>query len=368
MTQAVPAARPTFRSRLARLWRRLRGGELSRRRASGSIAVGLFVGSLPLYGLHLPLCLAICLPLRLDAVTAYIAANISNPLFAPFLLAAEIEAGSLVIDGRFVELDIEHLKHTGITGFATQLAIGSVIVGGLLAAVGALVAWVVVGPREPAAPSALDSALERTIARYASAARGDRFYVAAKLHSDPVLEQLAAQPGDFGRVLDIGCGRGQLGLSLLELGRVSALSGVDTDERKIEAARRAAGSDASFEIGDALGVPIAGADTLLVIDVLHYLPPAEQSALLERVAASLPPGGRVFLRELDAARRVRALPAMLAERLARAIGYNRGPALAFTSAEAITSRLEALGLRCRVDRSGSLSNVLIVAERPVTAA
>jgi 2-polyprenyl-3-methyl-5-hydroxy-6-metoxy-1,4-benzoquinol methylase len=283
-------------------------------------------------------------------------------------LAAEIEAGSLVLDGHFVELDLDRIRTTGVSGFAAQLALGSVIVGALLAAVGALAAWALVGPRQPAPASALDGALERTISRYAGAAHGDRYYVAAKLHADPLLEQLEAQPGHFGRVVDIGCGRGQLGLFLMELGRVSALSGIDADERKVETARRAAGSDASFEVKNATDATIEPADTLLVIDVLHYLPPAEQAALLERAAASLSSGGRIFVRELDTARRWRAKPAMLAERIARAIGYNRGPALAFTTADAITSRLEGLGLRCRVDRSGSLSNVLIVAERPVTAA
>ena len=49
---------------------------------------------LPLYGLHFPLCLAVCLPLQLDVVVAYLAANISNPLVAPFLVTAEVEIGS----------------------------------------------------------------------------------------------------------------------------------------------------------------------------------------------------------------------------------------------------------------------------------
>jgi O-methyltransferase involved in polyketide biosynthesis len=115
-------------------------------------------------------------------------------------------------------------------------------------------------------------------------------------------------------------------------------------------------------------VSIPRADTLLLIDVLHYLAPDEQTALLERAAASLPPGGRLLVRELDAAQRLRAWPAMLAERIARGIGYNRGPALSFTTADEIVSRLETLGLTCRVDRTGGLANVLIVAERPITVA
>ncbi|MGH7328291.1 MAG: hypothetical protein ACREJX_08065, partial [Polyangiaceae bacterium] len=47
-------------------WRRLRGGELTPARAAFSIGVGLAIGVTPLYGFHLPLVLAICLPLGLD--------------------------------------------------------------------------------------------------------------------------------------------------------------------------------------------------------------------------------------------------------------------------------------------------------------
>jgi uncharacterized protein (DUF2062 family) len=350
------------RRQLGRTWRRLRGGELSRGRASGSVAVGLFIGSLPLYGLHFPLCVAVCVPLRLDTVTAYVAANISNPLTAPLLIAAEIELGSLLLQGHFVELEWEQLERTGLGGFALQLAVGSPLVGLLLAAVGALVTWLIAGRRAAARPAATQAAIERTVARYARARRADRYYVASKLVSDPVLEQISSLEGDFGRVVDVACGRGQLGLALLELGRARSLVGFDLDPRKIETAQTAAGADACFEVADARQATIPEADSLLLIDVLHYLEPAERQRLLGRAAASVSPGGRLLLRELDAGRGRRAWPAMLAEKLARRSGVNRGATLSFVGIDEILRELAALGLRCKLDR-GSLSNVLIVAER-----
>ncbi len=99
--------------RWARLWRRLRGGGLTRARAAASVGVGLWVGSLPVYGLHFPLCLALALPFSLDLVLAYLAANVSNPLFAPFLVYAEIQVGSLLLDGHFAPFSLEHARTSG---------------------------------------------------------------------------------------------------------------------------------------------------------------------------------------------------------------------------------------------------------------
>jgi SAM-dependent methyltransferase len=307
--------------------------------------------------------LAVCLPLLLDAVTAYIAANVSNPLTAPFLIAAEIELGSLLLQGRFVELDLEQIEKTGLGGFALQLAVGSPLVGLVLAALGGLVTWALAGKRPPESAGARLAAIRRTLARYARTRRADRYYVASKLASDPVLAQIEALPGDFGRIVDVACGRGQLGIALLELGRASSVTGFDLDPRKIETARAAAGPDARFEVADAREAELPATDTVLVIDALHYLEPAAQARLLARAAARIEAGGRLLVRELDAGRGLRAWPAMLAERLARRLDVNRGRTLHFVAIEALVEQLEALDLRCTLDRSGSLSNVLIVAQR-----
>ncbi len=126
-------------------WRRLRGGRLTPSRAAASVALGLFVGCLPLYGLHLPLCLALCLPLRLDAAVAYLAANISNPLVAPWLLLAEVQIGSLLLTGALSRFDVHAARATGVMGYAAYAAIGSVIVGAVLAGIGGVIAASIAG-------------------------------------------------------------------------------------------------------------------------------------------------------------------------------------------------------------------------------
>ena len=95
----IPRVVPTTEARprfgvVGAIWDTLRGGELSPERLALSLWVGTFIGCQPIYGLHLVLCALVCLPLRLDVVLAYLAANISNPLLAPFLLFLEFEVGT----------------------------------------------------------------------------------------------------------------------------------------------------------------------------------------------------------------------------------------------------------------------------------
>jgi len=215
--------------------------------------------------------------------------------------------------------------------------------------------------------SELDAARERTIARYRACKIVDRHYVEGKLRYDPVLPCIAEQGFELGRVLDAGAGRGQLGLCLLELGQARALRGFDLDARKIEVARRAARDSASFEVADLASAELSAFDTLLLVDVLHYLRAEAQDALLERAARAVGAGGRILIRETDGARRRSGLVTRLAERLARVTGWHRGnQELCFRPLAEIVARMEALGLGCRtVDASQGtpFSNELIVAER-----
>src|SRR5689334_19523833 len=48
-----------LRTALRAGWQRLRGGELSPRRAAASVGVGIFVGCFPLYGLQTLLCVGL---------------------------------------------------------------------------------------------------------------------------------------------------------------------------------------------------------------------------------------------------------------------------------------------------------------------
>lgn len=333
--------------------------------AAAAVAVGLFIGCQPLYGLHFILVLAVCLPLRLDAVLSYLVANISNPLCAPFLIVAEVEAGAYLTSGRFVAFSVDQARAGGAAGFARQLFVGSLAVGAGLALLGFALAWLLASRGRESAPSpdAFEAALGRTRDRYTAAPRAHRYYVAGKLAFDPVCRLLSELPGDFGRVLDVGCGRGQLSLLLLELGRARSIVGLDSDRSKIDVAR-AAGPEAEFRVADVGPNDLMPADTILLVDVLHYLPLAEQDALLMAAARALQPGGRLLVRELDADPSAKSGFTRLAEWLARKTGLNRGRASAYRPARELTALLERAGLPCVIQGASErtpFANVLIVA-------
>ncbi|HWA76021.1 MAG TPA: DUF2062 domain-containing protein [Polyangiaceae bacterium] len=351
---------------LGALWRALRG-QGSPSRLGLSVGVGLFIGCQPLYGLHLPLCLLVCLPFRLDAVVAYLAANISNPLVAPFLLFAEVELGSLLLHGKLVGFDLATARATGIAGFAEQAALGSVLLGAVLAVAGGLLATTIARRSQAASPLAL--ARRRTRERYDATPRAQRFYVAAKLEMDPVLAEIA-ELGALGDVIDAGCGRGQLGLCLLELGHAKSVSGFDFDAEKVQVAQTAARGDADFRVGNLLEASFAAADAVLLIDVLHYLTPSEQERVIARASACLRAGGRLVVREADGAPGIRSAVTRGLERVATRVGYNRvapRQALGFRPLAEIVAEMRAQGLVCDFSAAPSgarLGNRLVIGRKP----
>jgi len=365
VTQA--AERPLRRGALRRVWLLLRGGELSPTRAALSVFVGLFIGCQPLYGLHLLLCVLVCLPLRLDLVVAYVAANVSNPLVAPFLIMLELEIGAWLVHGAPLEFDLERARQIGASGLVQQTALGAQVVGLTLGLLGALGAYATIRffGRDKAQGHP-GNALSRTIDRYAKVPLKDRLYIPMKLQMDPLTEQLVELDTPLGRVLDIGCGRGQFSLLLWELGLATAIEGFDFDARKVAAAQLAAGSDATFRVGDALTSPFPRVDAVLLFDVLHYLTPEQQRSVLEHAASGLAPGGRLLVRELDKREGWGSAIGQWFEKVATKSGYNRARGLAFRPVRELLAQLQGLGFDCRVHTQRTLwssANVLVVATR-----
>jgi 2-polyprenyl-3-methyl-5-hydroxy-6-metoxy-1,4-benzoquinol methylase len=218
-----------------------------------------------------------------------------------------------------------------------------------------------------AGASALEDARRRTAIRYRGCKLFDRKYVEGKLRYDPVLACVVELGGHLGRVLDAGAGRGQLALCLLELGLAQSVRGFDLDAKKIAVAQRAAGDSATFTVENLTHAELTAFDTLLLVDVLHYLRPDDQDALLERAARALEPGGTILLRDTDQARRRSGFFTRLAERVARLIGWHRSEQeLHFRPLADVVARLTALGLSCRVvdaSRGTPFSNQLVVARR-----
>ncbi len=210
----------------------------------------------------------------------------------------------------------------------------------------------------------LSGAARRTVARYAAGGVADRYYVRIKLATDPVVGSLA-ELGPFGNTIDAGAGRGQMGLFLLEAGLVSELTGFDCDRRKVAVAEKAANGDASFAVGDVGETDWPMVDTVLMIDVLHYVPPATQADVVLRAARALRPGGRLLIRESDARARGSWIT-RVTERLSVWTGYNEGRGTYLEGAGALRGVVESTGLRCSTERvsTKALSDFLLVGHRP----
>ncbi len=314
--------------------------------------MGVAIGVTPLYGAHFLLVLAVCLPLRLDARIAYVAANVSLPFFAPFITLAEVQLGALARTGATLPIDRATLHAHGLMTFAGDLAVGTLVLAPLSAAALGALTWFVVAaaPRK----TALGRAIEEVARRYAS--RSSRVQARAKLATDPV-SRAVTELGPLGEVCDVGCGAGYLSLLVLTTGQATAVVGLDADADRIALARLAgAGLPAKFDAEDARTAEIAACDTVLLIDVLHYMTPSDQDALLER--ASRAARRRVVVREIDRRPGLWSALTRLAERT-RAAPHAR------TVAE-LTAALEKRGLAVRVaacDEGTPFANALVIGER-----
>jgi len=132
-----------------------------------------------------------------------------------------------------------------------------------------------------------------------------------RLESQLVLELV----GDVGgrRVLDVGCGDGELALELTKRGAV--VTGIDASAAMIDAAKRRATQhnvDITFQVGTAeqLPFPAEQFDVVTAITILCFVDDA--APVFREITRVLRPGGRLVIGELGkwstwaAARRIRA--------------------------------------------------------------
>lgn len=361
-----------LREPLRRLWRRLRGGEVTPARAAVAVALGVFIGCLPIFGLHFALCSVICLPLRLDLVTCYLAANISNPVFAPLLISLELELGARVLHGQAPTWDRSLAASDLLSRFALELAVGAPLVGALLASAFGALTFLVVSSRRSKHTPELRAAIERCHARYAQTPRGVRYFVRGKLRYDPLSVALESW-GELGHVVDLGCGRGQFSLLALELGHASRVHGFDVDPRKVEYAQLAALSPtplaaefATLDLGETPRLELE-CDTILLLDVLHYIPMDKQDALLRSCAAKLRPGGRLIVREAAVQPTARSGLTRWAERLGGRLGVNQAAGLYFRDPSELVRLLTSLDLHAEASTGSAgtpLDNQIIIARKP----
>jgi SAM-dependent methyltransferase len=159
--------------------------------------------------------------------------------------------------------------------------------------------------------------VEAASAPYRAAGRIAWQFARGKLRADPVFVAILARGllGDSKRILDLGCGQGLLPAWLLAAdaarcaGRWPAdwpappapgeYTGVEINPREVERARAALGQRARIIQDDIRHVDYGPADAIVLLDVLHYIDPASQEAVLTRARAALAPRGVLLLRVGD---------------------------------------------------------------------
>lgn len=155
-------------------------------------------------------------------------------------------------------------------------------------------------------------------APYGTAGQSARHFARGKLAGDPIFAQvLRLGPlAGHGHILDLGCGQGLMAAWLyaaLDLHRTGAWPadwpapprptqylGIDRSAAAIRQARSALPPSVHLLAADIRTAPLSPADAVLLIDVLHYMPYADQESLLRRSLGCLQPGGVLLLRVGDA--------------------------------------------------------------------
>ena len=284
-------------------------------REAAAIGAGVFIGCTPFYGFHLAICLGVGWLFRLNRLKLYLAANISNPFVAPFLLLAELQTGARLSRGEWHALTMETVRTVDPWVFAGDLLLGSLVVGTVLGTLAGLATWL--GTRG-ADESGFGLLVRQGADRYVETSITAWEFARAKLRGDP-LYRTALTAGllpSGGTLVEIGCGQGLM-LSLLAEAahawhagtwpsrlppppRFDTLVGIEMRPRVAALARRALGDAATIVQGDAREHAPSGCRAVLCFDVLHMVPFDDQERLLARYADALEPGGVILVREADA--------------------------------------------------------------------
>ena len=118
-----------------------------------------------------------------------------------------------------------------------------------------------------------------------------------------------------GVLLDIGCGYGFMSYLLRFCSAGRTITGIDYDAAKINTANHCFDKPEGlqFYCANAMDHPFDSYDAIILADMLHYLPPQQQVALIEKCIRHLRPGGLLIIREGNADMQQRHLGTRITE-------------------------------------------------------
>lgn len=175
------------------------------------------------------------------------------------------------------------------------------------------------------------------------------WYTRVKARMDTALHELLhARIARDATVADLGAGHGMVGRLLHWSAPGRRVLAFERDEEKVLMARHCYSRDAgiSFNQADLSDLEPPPADAYVIKDVLHYLEPMEQRALLLACARRMRPGGAIFVRDGFAEPGARHERTRRTERLSTGIGFNKTKGeLRFMTRDTLLAIAAEAGLR-----------------------
>ena len=101
------------RRTLLKVWWALKNEHSSPREMALAVCVGVVIGSSPLYGFHVVLCLFVAFAFRLNKLVVWLGSNVSLPIFAPFLAYLSIQCAHLMLHGSLADVSLTALREDG---------------------------------------------------------------------------------------------------------------------------------------------------------------------------------------------------------------------------------------------------------------
>lgn len=194
-------------------------------------------------------------------------------------------------------------------------------------------------------PNLKKQLLDAACAPYRPTGIANYYWACGKLGRDPIFTALIDQGvfRDNMRILDLGCGRGLLAAWFLAAERLAdhgdwgagalphglRFRGVELMAREVDCGNQALqppyGDRVRLSGGDMRHADFAEVDAVAILDVLHYIPYAEQDRLLDRIRAALGTSGVFVTRVGNADGGMRFAVSQLVDRM---ISFVQGHRLA----------------------------------------
>ena len=101
---------------------------LSTHEISFGVAIGIFVGFIPVIGTHTVLAIGLAYFLRLNTLVVLLGTQVCNPLSFPFMIFVSAEIGSLILNGAFLPIEFSrHIDYLRL--YLWPIIVGSIVLG-----------------------------------------------------------------------------------------------------------------------------------------------------------------------------------------------------------------------------------------------